>query len=127
VKLVVLIAAYLACSAGIAVAQEDTWVGQNNGPQLRVTLPNKNDYLKNRALRVEVAVQNVGLADPSSYSVSGSGHVDYRIDDCPSLHMIATKMTFRDLKPGTHALTVQLVDNADRPEGATAKITVTVQ
>lgn len=88
-----------------------------------------------KAVTVHVKITGIDMADqvpPSADAPlppSASAHqarVHYRVDQGPIIDTPATTLTFRDLSSGTHAVTVQLVDDRQQPIGPSQLLMVVI-
>jgi hypothetical protein len=80
-----------------------------------------------RAATVEVSVTGVQLVDPGTTGeavTAGQGHLHYQVDNGPIIATTATKLSFHELSPGTHTITVMLADNAHKPLGPRQTLSV---
>ncbi|MBI3312359.1 MAG: hypothetical protein HYZ88_02415 [Candidatus Omnitrophica bacterium] len=76
-------------------------------------------------MAVEVKVQGLALRE-SSRSDRASGYLQYRIDQGPMIATTATRLGFRELSPGPHVITVQLMRNDQTRLGPEQVLSVTV-
>lgn len=82
-----------------------------------------------KAATVQVNVTGVDLTDPDSARespVAGQGHLHYELDNNPAIATTATKLSFHDLEPGSHSITVKLVGNDHRPLGPQETVMLTI-
>jgi hypothetical protein len=92
---------------------------RSGGPALMATLL-RSERASDRSAGVKVTVAGIGLVDPAVAGEEyrfGQGHLHYRLDDGPVIATTATKISFHDLEPGRHTVTVMLAGNDDRPLG----------
>src|SRR5437870_2631197 len=67
-----------------------------------------------REAAVDVHVTGVNLVDPASVSEqprTGEGHLEYRVDNGPTIDTTETRLRFHDLSSGNHTIEVALVGN----------------
>lgn len=112
-------------------------------PILSIVSPSNGTTVPAGDFTVSVKVDNFIVADKQGQpSVSGEGHVHFYLDvPAPTApgkpavppsgvwaHVSSTTYTFTDVAPGTHTITVQLVNNDHSPvlPLVTAQVTVTV-
>lgn len=75
---------------------------------------------RSKSVTVRVTVSGLRLVDAEDASGQprpGEGHLHYRIDNGPVIATKTPQLAFHELAPGTHVITVQLVDSAHRPLG----------
>ena len=58
--------------------------------------------------------------------IKGEAHLHYRVDDGPVIATTATKLSFHELTPGQHTITVMLAANNHKPLGPQQTLTVTI-
>jgi hypothetical protein len=78
---------------------------------------------------VEVTTSGVELTDPAVANekpVAGQGHLHYQVDKGPVIATPTAKLSFHDLAPGSHTITVTLVSNDHKPIGPHQTLTVNV-
>ena len=125
-----LVLTLLACMlmALTAFAQENVWQGPQNGPRLRAQLADKEKNLQRRLAVVDVDVQGVALADPTSnqYSMPGQGHLRFRLDNGPYILPLNNRIAFEALTPGKHTIEVTLADNNYRLIAPKIELQITV-
>ncbi len=111
-----------------ATAQEGSWQGSKNGPQINARLVDKDKNASRRIAVVEVDVKNVTLTDPISYrdSSSGMGHLQFRVDEGPYIVPMTNRLVFEGLTPGKHTIEVSLADGSFRPMGAKAELEIVI-
>ena len=108
-------------------AQEDSWQGPTNGPQLKAQLADKEKNASHRIAVVDVDVRNVTLTDPISYGGGpGMGHLQFRLDNGPYLIPMSDRLVIEGLTPGKHTIEVSLADGSFRPMGAKTELEVQI-
>lgn len=88
--------------------------------------PEKKAAKKEATVEVSTAVK---LIDPSTVGdkpMTGQGHLHYQVDNGPIIATPAAKLSFHELTPGAHTITVTLVGNDHKPLGPAQKLTVTI-
>ena len=78
---------------------------------------------------VEVTTSGVELTDPAIANekpVAGQAHLHYQVDKGPVIATPTAKLSFHDLAPGSHTITVALVGNDHKPLGSQQTLTVNV-
>jgi hypothetical protein len=120
-------------AAGLAVAALLGGVAaraeQPDKPAMTASLINPEKNAARGWATVEVKVSNVTLTDPAAANEipkPGQAHLHYQLDDMPVVATIAPKLSFHDLKPGEHKLTVMLAANDHSPLGPKETLTVRV-
>ena len=82
-----------------------------------------------RAATVEITTTGVELTDPAMSNekpVVGQGHLHYQVDKGPVIATPAAKLSFHELAPGPHTITVVLAGNDHKPLGPQQVLNVTV-
>jgi len=82
-----------------------------------------------RAATVEITTSGVELIDPAmSYEkpLAGQGHLHYQVDKGPVIATPSAKLSFHELAPGPHTITVVLAGNDHKPLGPQQVLNVTV-
>lgn len=112
-------------------------------PTLTITSPANGATLPAGDITVTIQVTNFNIVDKQGQAnVPGEGHVHYFLDvDAPTTpgqpaippsgiwaHVAATTYTFTNVASGTHAISVELVNNDHTPlvPAVVAKVTITV-
>ncbi len=113
-------------------------------PTLKITSPSNGATLKTGDITIKVDVTNFKVVDKQGQAnVTGEGHLHYYMDVTPIpsaagqpaipsdtnatwAHVSDTSYTFRNVPPGTHTFTVQLVNNDHTPVVPTVSDMVTV-
>ena len=110
-------------------AQENSWQGSENNPQLKAQLVDKGKNAARRIVVVDVNVRNITLTDPITYVGGGPGlgHLQYRLDGGPYIVPMSNRLIFEGLIPGKHTIEVSLADGSFRPLGAKAELEVVIQ
>jgi hypothetical protein len=82
-----------------------------------------------RAATVEVTVSGVELVDPAmsmEKAAPGQGHLHYQVDKGPVIATPSPKLSFHELTPGPHTITVVLAGNDHKPLGPQQTLSVTI-
>src|SRR5687768_16225876 len=82
-----------------------------------------------RAATVEITTTGVELIDPAISNekpVVGQGHLHYQVDKGPVIATPSAKLSFHELTPGPHTITVVLAGNDHKPLGPQQVLNVTV-
>lgn len=98
-------------------------------PAIDAKLVDAEKKAQGKAATVTVAVTGVVMTDPAvakEQPKAGQGHLHYRVDDGPVIATTATKLSFHDLKPGSHRIEVVLAGNDHNPLGPKQMLNVTV-
>ena len=98
-------------------------------PALTARLVEPDKKAKEKAATVEVTVRGVTLIDPAKVAerpMKGEAHLHYRVDNGPVIATTATKLSFHELTPGQHTITVMLAANDHKPLGPQQALTVTI-
>jgi hypothetical protein len=106
---------------------EDLDRALRSGEPALVAIVQRSERSSDKSALVKVTVAGIGLVDP--YLVGegpriGQGHLHYQVDDGPVIATTATKLSFHDLTPGRHTITVSLVGNDHQPIGPKRILTV---
>jgi hypothetical protein len=83
----------------------------------------------NKTATVEVKVAATSLVDPDTTNgkpAPGQYHLHYQLDNDPIIATTATKLSFHNLPPGQHKITVTLAQNDHTPAGRENVLTVTI-
>ena len=106
-----LLACMLLAVAGFA--QENVWVGPQNGARIRAKFVDKEKNLQHRLAVIDVDVEGAVLGDPTdqSYQMPGQGHVQFRVDNGPYILPSSNRIAFEALAPGKHTIEVTLADH----------------
>jgi hypothetical protein len=78
---------------------------------------------------VEVKVAGIQLIDPAAVNEmpqSGQAHLHYQIDNGPIIATTTTKLSFHELSPGPHKVTVMLAGNDHQLLGPKDTLTVNI-
>lgn len=78
---------------------------------------------------VQVRVQGLKIVDPATRNEQpreGEGHLHYRIDSGPVIATTATKLSFHELSPGEHQVSVVVAANDHRELGQAQQMKVVV-
>ena len=98
-------------------------------PRLTAVLIDADKKAKKKTATVSVAVKGIKLIAPDSVKGmphAGQGHLHYRLDGGPIIATTATKLSFHDLTPGSHTLTVLLAANDHTPLGPSATLAINI-
>lgn len=98
-------------------------------PAMTARLVDKNKNAAKHAISVEVTVQGIRLVDPSLTSQARDpiqGHLHYQLDEGAIIATPIPKMSFHELSPGEHKISVNLTDGNHVPIGMPVVLTVTV-
>jgi hypothetical protein len=82
-----------------------------------------------REATVEVTASGVQLVDPASASempMAGQAHLHYQVDNGPIIATPSAKLSFHELRPGSHTIVVTLVGNDHKPIGPQQTLTFAV-
>lgn len=82
-----------------------------------------------KAATVQVQVSGVHVLDPAASGERpqpGQAHFHYQLDDGPIIATTAPKLSFHELSPGRHTISVVMADNAHRPLGPRQTLSVTI-
>ena len=124
--------AMLAISAAPALAQYDRkpqTPTAGSSATLTARLVDQQKKAMQQAATVEVSVTGIQLVDPATARetpASGQGHLHYQVDNGPVIATTSTKLSFHQLSPGAHTITVMLADNAHNPLGPQQRLNVNV-
>lgn len=92
-------------------------------------LINAEQQAAKHAATVQVTVTGVELVDPATAGekpVLGQGHLHYMVDSGVVVATPVPKLSFHELKPGDHVITVTLAGNDHTPLGAPQMVHVSV-
>lgn len=92
-------------------------------------LVDKTKNAANRMATVDVRVRGIRLVDPSFASQApGSiqGHLLFQLDGGPIIATPTPRLSFRELAPGEHTISVNLADDDHMPIGLPVLLTVSV-
>lgn len=98
-------------------------------PTLTARLIDPEKKAKEKTATVEVTVGGVQMIDPAKTGekpLKGQAHLHYRVDDGPVIATTTTKLSFHELTPGVHKITVMLAANDHRPLGPQETLTVKI-
>lgn len=129
-KLFLILLASMAITTAPALAQGLGDLGGDKAPTLNVKVLDQKENTAQKAISVESEVQNFDLADPHEVNEivkEGQGHIHYRLDDGPVIATTAKRLSFHEVKPGTHTLTVNLAGNDHKQVGTEQKLSVEVK
>lgn len=124
--------AALAVLAGQAAAQ----VGP---PRLSANLVDPQRNARNQSIVVETRATGVEIVDPErarpaegsrEYADRQAGvrqaHYHYQLDDGPVIATTADRLSFHDVEPGEHTVTIRLADAEHQPVGAEQQLTIEI-
>jgi len=98
-------------------------------PTMTARLVDPEKKAKEKTATVEVNVGAVQLIDPAKTGekpLRGQAHLHYRVDDGPVIATTTTKLSFHELTPGVHKITVMLAANDHSPLGPQETLTVKI-
>lgn len=101
----------------------------NSHASIEATLMDKDANAQKQEADVRVKVSGVKLTDPDvakEKARNGQAHIHYRVDDGPVIATTATKLSFHQLSPGEHKITVMLAGNDHQPLGAEQTLTLMI-
>ena len=78
---------------------------------------------------VQVSTQGLKIVDPAKTggrNKPGQGHFHYQVDNGPVIATTAPKLSFHELSPGSHTITVVAAANDHKPLGAKQTLTVNI-
>jgi hypothetical protein len=78
---------------------------------------------------VEVKVAGIQVIDPAAVNEqpqSGQGHLHYQVDNGPIIATTMTSLSFHELSPGPHKITVMLAGNDHQLLGPKDTLTVNI-
>lgn len=96
---------------------------------LVVKLVNPEQQAAKRAATVQVDVTGVELVDPATAGdkpMAGQAHLHYQVDAGLVIATPVPKLSFHELKPGDHVITVTLVANDHMALGSAQQVRVSV-
>jgi len=94
-----------------------------------VKLVNPEQQAAKHAATVQVTVTGVELVDPATTGekpVLGQGHLHYQVDAGVVVATPVSKLSFHELKPGDHMITITLAANDHTPLGSPQMVHVSV-
>ena len=92
-------------------------------------LVNPEQQAAKHSATVQVTVTGIELVDPATAGekpVPGQGHLHYRVDAGVVVATPVPKLSFHELKPGDHVITVTLAANDHTPLGPPQMVNVNV-
>ena len=109
----------------------------NRPLSLTAHLVEEDMHAKERAATVQVEVTGIRLLDPESGMEGGgaygtatsgtsTGHLHYRLDGGPVIATPVTRLSFHELSPGQHTITVMLASPSHAPLGPQQTLTFTI-
>jgi uncharacterized protein DUF6130 len=111
----------------------ETWTNRATGgatPTLVATLVDPAKKSREKAAVVMVKAMGVELADAKSVNakplIDQKDRVKYQVDDLPSVITPLSKLSFHELTPGRHTITVQLVDRDQKLIGQAQRLDVEI-
>jgi len=96
---------------------------------LSAELVDARQKAQQKAATVQVRVSGVQVLDPAASGERpqpGQAHFHYQLDDGPIIATTAPKLSFHELSPGRHTISVVMADNAHRPLGPRQTLSVTI-
>jgi hypothetical protein len=103
--------------------------GSGGSGTLSAMLVDREKKAQKGEATVQVATSGIKIVDPASaheQSKSGQGHFHYKLDNGPVIATTATKLSFHELTPGQHTITVMLAGNDHSPLGPQETLNITV-
>jgi len=103
--------------------------GSGGAGTLSAMLVDRENKARKGEATVQVTTSGVKIVDPASaheQPKSGQGHFHYRLDNGPVIATTATKLSFHELTPGQHTITVMLAGNDHSPLGPQETMNITV-
>lgn len=103
--------------------------GTGGSGTLSAMLVDRENKARKAEATVQVTTSGIKIVDPASAQEkprSGQGHFHYRLDNGPVIATTATKLSFHELTPGQHTITVMLAGNDHSPLGPQETLNVTV-
>jgi hypothetical protein len=101
----------------------------SSGPSLTARLVDERRNAAKDAASVEVTVRGIRLVDPSLSSKARGpieGHLHYQLDDGAIIATTAPQLSFHQLSPGEHKISIHLTDGNHIPIGMPVVLTVRV-
>jgi len=87
-------------------------------PTLKAVLVDQQKKAAKREATVQVTVSGINIVDPAVAGEKpkrGEGHFHYQVDGGPVVATTAPKLSFHELSPGSHAISVILAGNDHKP------------
>jgi len=103
--------------------------GSGGSGTLSAMLVDRENKARKGEATVQVTTSGIKIVDPASaheQPKSGQGHFHYRLDNGPVIATTATKLSFHELTPGQHTITVMLAGNDHSPLGPQEMLNITV-
>jgi hypothetical protein len=128
-NLALLALASVLAAVTLATARAPHAANDSHEPGMTVRLVDPEKKAQAHPATVEVQVKGVRLIDPASAHEqprSGEGHLHYQVDDGPVVAPPSPKLSFHELKPGEHKITVVLAGNDHRPLGPQETVSVNI-
>lgn len=98
-------------------------------PALTAELIDIEKKAAKRGATVQVEAVNVNIVDPAASGERprpGEAHFHYQVDTNPVVATTANKVSFHELSPGPHLITVTLAGNDHRPVAQSVVLSVRV-
>jgi len=98
-------------------------------PALTAELIDMEKKAAKRGATVKVEAVNVNIVDPAASGERprpGEAHFHYQVDTNPVVATTANKLSFHELSPGPHLITVTLAGNDHRPVAQPVVLSVRV-
>lgn len=111
------------------VADRTNYAGMSGlAPELEVEVKDAHENAHNKQVVVEARVWGIDLVEPGSSQQPSltRGYLLYRVDEQPVIKSAEKEMTFRNLSPGRHTVTVQLSSPDNYPVGTSKVMTVRI-
>ena len=96
---------------------------------LTATLVDAEKKAAQKAATVQVKTAGIKLIDPAVVNEkprAGQGHLHYQVDSGPIIATTTTKLSFHELSPGAHKITVMLAANDHSPLGPQQTLDVNI-
>jgi hypothetical protein len=93
------------------------------------TLVEPEKKAQEQSATVEVKVGGIRLIDPAAaheHAQPGQAHLHYQLDNGPVIATTTTKLSFHELSPGPHKLTVMLAGNDHQLLGPKDTLTLNI-
>lgn len=103
--------------------------GHTSMATLTATLVDAEKKAAEKAATVQVKTSGIRLIDPAMVKEkphAGQGHLHYQVDSGPVIATTTTKLSFHELSPGPHKITVMLAGNDHSPLGPQQTLDVTI-
>jgi hypothetical protein len=104
--------------------------GAGGAASLTARLVDAEKKASKREATVEASASGIQIVDPASTgekAVPGQGHFHYRLDGGPIIATTSDKLSFHELSPGKHTISVVLAGNDHKPLGPEKKLYVDIR